>query len=51
MFLSQFSHDSPLSQTLHLRLNAKKDINYDDNDINYVSEEAVNYTKAVFCFA
>lgn len=42
MFLSQFSHDSPLSQTLHRRLNAKKDINYDDNDINYVSEEAVN---------
>lgn len=42
MFLSQFSHDSPLSQMLHRRLNAKKDINYDDNDINYVSEEAVN---------
>lgn len=33
---------------LYCRLNVKKDINYDDNDINYVFEEVVNESCFLF---
>lgn len=33
---------------LYCRLNVKKDINYDDNDINFVFEEVVNESCFLF---